>query len=239
MAGVWTAMKASYTSQGYEDPNRFFNPKGSKAGFRARFGGIPNPEGLLHSVKGSIREFAGFEKGGLAWGQGDWTRYGGGIFTRSGWREITNTTQAIPGSTAFRVGARRTGAGMAGQFAKKALFGPAMFMYDVASNGLGSAVATSAAWGAGRWALMRMGVGLMSPLTLGAATIAGGIIGGRAALRAGRDYKKKVRKASFGNAANDTYGTIATMRQASIQAISASKINGRSALSFEASLLHR
>jgi hypothetical protein len=167
-------------------------------------------------------------------------KYGGGIFSTGGWREILHDVKPA-GTGLFTLGARRTAARSLGKFAGKAIF-PAMFAYQAATEGVGAAVrdnvVSGAIFGAARWGLTRLGMGLFNPFTIGAAALVGGVVGGRQALIAGRDYNASLRNASFGTAFNDSNGTAATMRQASLQAIQGSKINGRNALGGEAALMH-
>jgi hypothetical protein len=141
----------------------------------------------------------------------------------------------------MRLGARRSAAGMAWKGLGK-VAGPGFFIHQAATEGLGTAVRDTlilgAAWEVGKRALGIGRLAVFNPITIGAAVLTAGIIGGRAALIAGRQYNRDIRKASFGNAASDTYGTIATMRQASVNAIQSSRINGRSALGQEANLMH-
>ena len=53
------------------------------------------------------------------------------------------------------------------------------------------------------------------------------------------DYMRRHAKLEMGTPAMDQFGTIATMRQRSIQAIQNSRISGRGALGNEASMFHR
>src|SRR4029079_8618223 len=110
----------------------------------------------------------------------------------------------------------RTLKGSLGKFAGKAVF-PAFFAYQMATEGVGTAVrdnvVSGAVFGAARWGLTKLGMGLFNLFTIGAAALVGGVIGGRAALQAGREYNASMRSASFGTQFNDSNGTAATMRQ--------------------------
>lgn len=258
--GIWNNMRVSYHQAGVGGDFPW-NPSGQNASWNMhakQFGlsGISRPRaGLLRSMSSGIAEFAGIDNvgqgnilGGKMLGRPAANlKYGGGLFSAGGWREITHTAKELSPGVAggmkgiYRLGARRSATGMVGKFAGKAL-GPAFFAYQAATEGVGTAVKDTimfgAAWGAGKWALSRLGMAAFNPITIGAAVLTAGIIGGRAALMAGRQYNRDIRKVSFGNAASDTYGTIATMRQASVNAIQSSRINGRSALGNEANLMH-
>ncbi len=211
-------------------------------GMKAAFKGMPKPrEGLLHSTVRGIKEWTiGDENRGFVFSGSQKVKYGGTAFSPGGWREIMSEVEShptIPG--AFRMGARKSiGKSLLG-FGGKVL-SPALFAMTAYKEGIGKAtedfIIGGAMWGAGKWAFSRL---LMAapPLLLGGAVL-GGAYMAKKALQAGRNYNKAVRKVSFGNAFNDTYGTAATMRQASIAAIQGSKINGRSALGSEAQLLH-
>lgn len=246
MAGVWSQMRSSFNATGHFIPGMPFNPNGEGKAYKNLMGMSAAPEGFLHSIKRGILDQMGLDNMGrgniLAASGTQHLRYGGAFFTRSGWREITHDVKAIGSSGFYKLGARRSLAGMVGRGIMKGI-GPAFFLYQAATEGLGEAVKTSviygAAWGAGRWALGKIGLGLASPLTIGAGLIAGAALGGRQALIAGRKYNQDIRAVSFGNAMPDTYGTIGTMRQAAVNAIQSSKLNGRSILGAEASLLHQ
>jgi hypothetical protein len=231
--GLWQSTAISYRAAGTHSGEMAYNPGGIK-----KLPGMA-PEGLVHNMKRGVLEMAGIDNAGmgrLAGGQ----KYGGGIFSSGGWREILHDVKPT-GTGLFELGATRTMSKSLLKFGGKAIF-PAMFAYQAATQGISTAVKDNVEsgiiFGAARWGLTKIGMGLFNPLTLGATALVGGAIGARAALRAGRDYNFAVRQASFGNAFNDQYGTAATMRQASLQAIQGSKINGRSALSHEASLMH-
>lgn len=234
--GLWSAMSASWNAPGMHSGNLPFHPNGPRA---ALMGMKIQREGLLHNMRRGVMEMAGIDNAGmgrLASGQ----RYGGGIFSPGGWKEILHDVRPV-GKNLFETGARRTLKGSLGKFAGKAIF-PAMFAYQMATQGVGAAVrdnvVSGAVFGAARWGITKLGMGLFNPVTLGVAALVGGVAGGREALIAGRKYRNAVRETSFGTAANDSFGTMATMRQASLQAIQSSRLNGRSALGGEASLMH-
>ncbi len=207
---------------------------------KSTWGYLKNKNTLGHNIAGGIGDMiGGFERGQAAAMGGKAVGYGGGIWRNpaAAMREIKYTSKMAGGI--MRVGEKRTIAGMVGKGFGKAIW-PALFLYQAATEGVWSAtkdaVVGGAMWGAGKWALGRIAAGgvVGGLATAGAAAV----IGGRAALIAGRNYNREVRQASFGNAFNDVYGNAATLRQASIQAIQGSKINGRSALGMEANLMH-
>jgi hypothetical protein len=239
--GVWSTAVTSWNASGTHSGMLPYSPKGPSSHFP--FGASPPREGLLHNMKRGVLEMAGVDNAGAGMvlnGAGKQVRYGGGIFSGGGWREILHDVHPSTGKM-FAMGARRTGLKTLGKFAGKAVF-PAMFAYQAATEGVGAAVrdnvVSGAIFGAARWGLTRLGMGLFNPFTIGAAALVGGVIGGRQALIAGRDYGTSLRSASFGEAFKDTNGTAATMRQASLSAIQNSKINGRNALGAEANYLH-
>jgi hypothetical protein len=244
--GLWSAASTSWNSQGHDIRGLPWNPRGTKESLRNMGLSVPR-EGLLHNMKRGVMEMTGFDNTGQglvnvkAAGRASRNMsYGGGLFSSGGMREILHDARPASGGM-FSLGARRTTKGMLGKFAGKAL-GPAFFFYQAATEGIGTAardaVVFGSLFGMARWGLGKVGMGLFNPMTLGAAAIVGGIVGGRQALIAGRQYNKDVRKASFGNVASDVYGSAATLRQAGLQAIQSSKLNSRSALGSEASLMH-
>lgn len=238
--GVWSTAVTSWSASGTHSGMLPYSPKGP--GVHFPFGASPPREGLLHNMKRGVLEMAGVDNAGagMVMSGGRSVKYGGGLFSGGGWREILHDVRPSTGGM-FAIGARRTGLKTLGKFAGKAIF-PAMFAYQAATEGVGAAVrdnvASGAIFGAARWGLTRLGMGLFNPFTIGAAALVGGVIGGRQALIAGRDYATNLRTASFGEAFKDTNGTAATMRQASLSAMQNSKINGRNALGGEASLMH-
>lgn len=240
--GLWSAAVTSYNASGTHSGMLPYNPRGASANFR--FGASPPREGLLHNMKRGIAEMAGIDNAGsgIISATGRNVRYGGGLLSSGGWREILHEVQPITGNKMFAQGARRTLKGSLGKFAGKALF-PAMFAYQAATEGIGvatrDAVVSGAVFGAARWGLTKLGTGVLNPFTLGAAALTGAVIGGRQALIAGREYLASQSHASFGSQFNDINGTAATMRQASLSAIQNSRINGRNALGMEGSLLHQ
>ncbi len=242
--GIYTSLQSSYQAQGPFRSGLPYDPKGEKNFFRQHNMKMPQ-EGLLHSMKRGIKDYVGIDNTGagrlMDGAKGFGKTYGGGIFSSGGWREITHKAEQIGKTGFYKTGARRSAGAMLGHGLMKGL-GPAMFIHTAMTEGIGTAtqeaVVGGAIWGAARWSLGKIGLGLTSPFAMGAAVLAGGVIGGRAALIAGRQYNKDIRKANFGNAAPDSYGTIGTMRQASVHAIQSSKINGRSALGSEANLMH-
>jgi len=131
---------------------------------------------------------------------------------------------------------------MLGKFAGKVASGPVFFAVDAYNNGIVSAtkdmVMFNAAMASAKWGAARLGLTLAHPLVIGAAVVAGGALAGRALLQQGNKFIREQRKFSMGNNIKDTYGTISTMRQASIQAIQSSKVNGRNALGNEGYLMH-
>ncbi len=244
--GLWSATTTSWNTPGPHIRNLPFNPAGEKAALR-NLGLSTGREGLLHSMKRGVMEMAGFDHGGQGLvnarrfgSAGKNVSFGGGLFSSGGMREIMHDVKPTTGGF-FNLGARRSLKGSLGKFAGKAL-GPAFFLYQASTEGIGvttrDAVVFGAAFGAGRFALSRLGMGLLNPVTLGAAALVGGGIAARKALIAGREYNQSVRKASFGNPFSDSFGNAATLRQASLQAIQGSKINGRNSIGMEASLLH-
>lgn len=237
--GLWSAAATSWNASGTHSGLLPYRPSGPSLSF----GRTPPREGLLHNMRRGVLEMAGIDNAGsgMVSSAGRDVRYGGGLLSGGGWREILHDVR--PTTTGlFELGARRTGIKTLGKFAGKAVF-PAMFAYQVATEGVGAAVrdnvVSGAVFGAARWGLTRLGMGLFNPFTIGAAALVGGVIGGRAALQAGREYNTSLRGSSFGTAFNDSNGTAATMRQASVQAIQSSRINGRNALGSEGSLLHQ
>ncbi len=237
---LWNLTKSSYQSGGaFTTPGLPYNPSGPTAAYKAVHGGMRAPrEGLLHNMRRSFWEGLGLENhGGLVSNGTKNVHYSGSLFTPGGWREILHDVNKVPGSNMMALGARRSMKSSLMKLGGKALW-PAMFAYDVSQNGLltatKDAAISSAAFGAARWA-----AGTILPYAAPIAAVAGAIIGGRAALQAGREYNRTIRQVSFGNVNSDIYGTVATMRSASVNAIQSSKINGRSSLNFEASLLHR
>lgn len=240
--GLWSAAITSYNSSGTHSGMLPYNPRGPSANFG--FGVAPPREGLLHNMKRGIAEMTGLDNSGAGMisASGRNVRYGGGLLSTGGWREIMHDVQPITGSKMFTQGARRTLRGSLGKFAGKALF-PAMFAYQAATEGIGAAtrdaVVSGAVFGAARWGLTKLGMGLLNPFTLGAAALTGGIIDGRQALIAGREYLSSQSHTSFGSQFNDINGTAATMRQASLSAIQNSRINGRNSLGMEGSLMHQ
>lgn len=230
--GLWSASMTSWNASGKHNGMLPWNPSGPK-------GYIGPREGLFHNMKRGVLEMAGLDNTGQGMLSGN-VRYGGGLLSSGGWREITHDVEKVSGGM-YRQGAKRSLKGALGKFAGKAI-GPAFFLYQASTEGIGAATKDSlvygAAFGAARWGLGKIGMGLFNPLTLGAAALVGGVIGGRAALMAGQEYNTSVRAASFGSISSDTYGNAATLRQASLQAIQSSKLNGRNALGNEGSLMH-
>ncbi len=243
--GTWNTFKSSYQQQGIFGDNNMFHESGFGAAWKVANPGIRRPmEGFGHAVKRGVVDSL-IEKGntglinkGMT---GEMVRYGGSIFSSGGLREVTHTAQQMGKSGRFMLGARRSAMGMLKTGAFKFLT-PGLFLYNASQEGIGAAtrdaVEQGAIWGAGRWALGRIGMGLASPAFLGAAAVVGTAIAAQKALVMGKKYGESVTKVSFGNAFNDTYGNAATMRQASLMAMQSSKINGRNALGHEASLMH-
>lgn len=247
--GVWNTFKSSYTSAGVHSNNNGYHPGffGAKNAWKAANAGARAPmEGLLHSVKrGIVDSFvehghAGYAMTGENFVQ-PMVKYGGSIFTSGGRREAMYDIEKMGMANMYKLGAKRTTIGMLGSGAMK-LITPAMFLYNAATQGVGQAtkdaVEQGVMFGAGKWALGRLGMTMASPVFLAGVGLAGAGIAAQKALQFGKKYNDDVRAVSFGNAFNDVYGTASTMRQASVNAIQSSKINGRSVLGFESSLLH-
>jgi len=249
---AWQTVKDSFNQDFYggrrsEVP---WNPRGARHGYKAAFGQFPARAGLLNEMTygaGELFHGGGFREAGMAAGAGGSVRYGGSIFSASGWREITHQTTVGASATGMHsIGARRSAKGMFSKFIGKAL-APALalgfFAHQASTEGIGVATRDAAlfgaAFGAAKWGLFKTGAALFNPLTIGAAATVGTVFAGRAALKAGRDYRKKLRQVSFGNSFQDVYGNAGTIRQASIAAIQSSKINGRNALGAEGYLLHQ
>ncbi len=242
---IFNSIRNSYNQPGIHSGNLMYNPEGPKAAWKSMWGSARMPkEGFMHSVVGGMREWTigesapGWVTNGASSGPKG-VKYGGNLISRGGIKEITHeVAEQSPGI--FKIGARRSARGMAWKFAGKA-FAPAVFAFTAATQGFGQAsedfLVGGALWGAAKWGASRA-LSLAPPVLIGAAIIGAGVAA-RKALIAGRDYNREVRKVSFGNVFNDMYGTAATMRQASIMAIQGSKINGRSALGSEASLMHQ
>ncbi len=94
------------------------------------------------------------------------------------------------------------------------------------------------------WGLMRgawnMAAGTLGsvPVAIGAAAV-GGAYGYYRMGEAGQKYSKNLKKLEFRGAdIGDTFGTMATMRQRSLNAIQNSHVNGRMALGGEAAMMH-
>jgi len=99
------------------------------------------------------------------------------------------------------------------------------------AKGLAWQYGMGAAWGMGKAALFNPVGGA---LVLGAAAI----YGTKKALDIGQKRIKQARMLNMGTPAMDEFGTAATMRQRSLQAIQRSTMNARIALGSEAQLLH-
>lgn len=259
--GTWNTFKSSYQSQGIFSGNGNYHPEGQAAAFKALGMGMKRPtEGFAHALKrGVVDSFIEQGHSGHVLGNavpraieggrvfspqsvsGRNVRYGGSIFSSGGMREVMHKTEQVGMSGFYKLGARRSALGMLGTGAMKAIT-PAFFLYNAATQGIGQAtedaVVQGAVFGAARWTLGRIGMGLAHPAVLAAAAVVGTGIAAQKALVMGKRYNESVRKVSFGNAFNDVYGTAATMRQASLMAIQSSKINGRNAIGAEASLMH-
>lgn len=82
-----------------------------------------------------------------------------------------------------------------------------------------------------------VGAGLAVPTLVGVAAV-GAAYGGYRLGEAGQHYAKSLRRLEMGTDIVDTFGTISTMRQRSLNAIQNSRVNGRMALGNEASLMH-
>lgn len=243
--GVWNTFKSSYTSAGVHSNSGSYNPGmfGARTSWKLANPGRAVPmEGLLHSIKrGVVDSFIEHGHAGTVMSGADKVRYGGTMFSSGGIREAMHEVEQIGTSGMYKLGARKSTIGMLGSGAMK-LITPAMFLYNAATQGVGQAtkdaVEQGVMFGAGKWALGRLGMTMASPVFLAGIGLAGAGIAAQKALQFGKKYNDDVRAVSFGNAFNDVYGTAATMRQASVNAIQSSKINGRSVLNFEASLLH-
>jgi len=238
--GMWTTMKVSYQARGVHLPNLPWNPSGSKASYARMIGGKIPQEGLLHSMKSGIADMADLgNDGGIVLSRKGIHRYGGNILSRGGINEIRYGAKKIGQSGYYALGARRTLGGALTKLAGKTLW-PGIFAYQIYNEGLYTAskdaVVMGGAWGAGKWTLSRLALGM--PIIAGIAAIAGTAIGARATLIAGQEYNRSMRKVNFGATSTDPFGQMRKARQASLSAIQSSKINGSSALGREAQLLH-
>jgi hypothetical protein len=134
---------------------------------------------------------------------------------------------------------RRFGSQLLG-VAGKAL-GPAMGLLAVAEGARTGGVSGAFSAGVesvGSWAAMEVGLaalsGTVNPLALGA--LAG--YAGYKFADASRDYGRSLKKLNMGAPIVDMFGTVATTRQRSLQALQNTHINGRMALGNEGMLMH-
>jgi hypothetical protein len=226
----------------------FMDPNQLRAAYKHRYGKAAPMAGFARTIGEGIKMDLGIDKGGyvlrdstLSGGRigSRATRYGGGIFTKGGWKEILyDTQQSSLVSTKMqiaRLGAKRGLGGALLRFAGKAA-GPALIAHQLVTEGPVEAAKTMLTFGAARYAFGAMGAAAV-PLAIGAAAVGIGYAAYKT-VEESQKYNRALRKVSFGNAASDIYGTAATMRQASVQAIQSSRINGRSALGHEANLMH-
>jgi len=146
--------------------------------------------------------------------------------------------RGIRAKTIKNFGARKFGLRTLG----KAL-GPAMMAYGVVQGYKEGGVlggAKAAALGTAEWAAFEVGMsalGLSAAATpLMAAAAAG--YGAYAFADAARDYGRGLKKLEMGGPIVDQFGTVATTRQRSLQALQNTHINGRMALGNEALLMH-
>ncbi len=181
-----------------------------------------------------------------------------GLFNRSifdplvagkGWMApIGRRAQAKGYAAAFKHGSRATkGKFMLGA-AGRAL-GPAFVGYSAfagyreggifgAIRGGSVATAESFAWGfAWKGATAILGSTAI-PVAVGVAAVAGLGYGTYKALEHGNQVMKKQRRLEMGSPIIDPFGTGATMRNRSLNALQNSQINGRSAFGSEAALMH-
>jgi hypothetical protein len=237
---AWSSIKSSWSNSGVFGMELPYHEKGPAASYKNMTGMRAPRSGLLNQWKRGTLDMVGLDNtgvGNIGYGRGT-AKYGGGLFSRGGINEITRKTRTTA-SGAIRIGAKRGAMGMLGRLGMKA-FGPAMFLKDAYSHGIveasKNAISSGIMMGTAKYAWAASGAAAI-PLAIGAAAI-GAVVGGRAALQAGRAYNRNVRQASFGNMHQDPYGNAATIRQASVMAIQGSKLNHRNAIGFEGSLLH-
>jgi hypothetical protein len=85
---------------------------------------------------------------------------------------------------------------------------------------------------------LKLAGGLVNPWAIGAATAVGIGMSGYQVGESARANGKRIRNLEMGGEVMDRFGTIATMRQRSLQALQNSHLNGRMALGNEAALIH-
>lgn len=106
-----------------------------------------------------------------------------------------------------------------------------------AARGVATATAVNFAWGMGAEAVSAVGGGALS-VGVPLAMLAGVGYGTYKAIQFGNARIKKQRNLELGSPIVDPFGTAATMRQRSLQALQNSQFNGRSAFGSEAALMH-
>lgn len=120
--------------------------------------------------------------------------------------------------------------------------GPLSLAYEAYSGykegGVGGAV-NSAATGIGMWGAFEVGMGIITGSAINPLAIAAiGGYGGYKFVDESRKYNKRLKKLEMGAPIVDMFGTIATTRQRSLQALQNTHINGRMALGNEGMLIH-
>ena len=195
------------------------------------------------------------EIAGFSWDRGDYRGWmgwrGANVGGSSGYlgkaydrnlKHLNKTKSSFARSKAFggamsKATQKYGGASLAGGLAKGAVFpGIQMFfMYNAYKNGGIAGVAEEAAfWGATEMAMTVIGGANVAALAVGGAAAYGAYALGEAA----QEHHKQLGKMELGTPVLDPYGTGATLRQRSLNALNNSHYNGRMALGNEGMLMH-
>jgi hypothetical protein len=172
--------------------------------------------------------------------------------SQQGFKFMGGAFEGVRGAGSFGAGAARVQAnvgaksmaGAAGKVGLKALplVGNLAFMYmGYQSGGIGGAIDAgiesaklAVAWEVGAAVLGSAAL----PLTVAAAAVGGAGYGYYKFGEAAQKHGKKMRRLEMGGNVTDPFGTSATMRQRSLQALNNTHVNGRMALGNEAALMH-
>lgn len=145
----------------------------------------------------------------------------------------------MPARTAEEIGAKRWA--RIGGLASLAFIGYSAYSGYQEGGVLGAVknVGTDLAYQAVGTGVYNTVIGSIGSLpVIGAAATVGAAYGYYKLGEAGQTYAKNLRKLEMGTDIHDNFGTIATMRQRSLNAIQNSHLNGRMALGNEASAMH-
>jgi hypothetical protein len=180
-----------------------------------------------------------------------------GLFSRSTLDPLIKKGSLMPTgrmaqARGYAAAFRNAPKGATGAVARRAgmrALGPAYMAYSIGTGykeggvfgAVKSGLTTSAefaVWGMARHAAGALLGSAATPIALGVAAVAGIGYGSYKALEHGNKVRKRLRKLEMGGPVVDPFGTGATMRNRSLNALQNSQINGRSAFGSEAALMH-